>query len=221
MSISSHSRLYWRDADRRKEILFWNVVKSEYRRVLSLFLLHYDDFSESLVHLFCKFWNADSHIKLPTDFVICLCYYFPCSSPLAHYAEFSYLKNGFLDLCGDVQCDTWVMFWGPLERLQHSCRTLSSLLQDLCLYSCIIYQSQNWHTAEFQWLESLVLLSWLLNSKQWPGLDSVPWKSKFMSENRKRLSKSALCAPLSEDSLTGFPVILNCSSHPIIWTWSK
>lgn len=55
-------------------MIFWNVVKSEYRRVLSFLLPHYDDFSGNLGICSVSFKMLTvTALKLPTDFVICLC----------------------------------------------------------------------------------------------------------------------------------------------------
>lgn len=48
---------------------------------------------------------------------------------------------------------------------------------------------------KFDW-KVLVQVSWLLNWKLWPGLGNP--KSKFMTENRKRLLKAAF-VPLFPD----------------------
>lgn len=59
-----------------------------------------------------------------------------------------------------------------------------------------------------------MLVNWLLNLKLWPGLGgSGLQKSKFMTENRKKLLKPALCAYPSKDRQAGFLIILNC--HPV------
>lgn len=222
VSISSHSRLCWHDS--RKEILLWNIVKSEYRRFLSFISLWwlFREPGVSVVEVLKHWQNLNSQLIL------------------AHACVIIFLLSCSGWFCWFLICEEWVVThfwwcavthqWCPGLPPQHSCRTQSSLLQALCSSSCLSYHPQNWHPAQVQWLESsgtaefnfLGLLNWLVNLKQWPALgSSVKQQSRSMSENRKRLSESALCAPLSKDTLTGFPIILTCSSHPIIWTLSK
>lgn len=144
---------------------------------------------------------------------------FSCSPPLLCWFPIS--EQWALRHSGDVQ-------WHMSDVLgSHSNSSTAAGLGAHCSKTCahvpaLVTIHRTDTQLKFSDWKVLVLPDWLLNLKQWPALgSSVPQQSKLISGNRNRLSEPALCAPLSNDRLIGFPIILTCFSHPIIWILSK